>query len=103
MAGHVPLVLSGDRAAWRDGDTTQTGTTQTGTIADLIAYAENAASQRWIVASAREGLAPLVAAGVPVARVWDLAEAHRLIFGGWGGRRHGIPRRYAVRAIGRPL
>ena len=83
MAGHVPLVLSGDRAAWRDGDTTQTGTTQTGTIADLIAYAENAASQRWIVASAREGLAPLVAAGVPVARVWDLAEAHRLIFGGW--------------------
>ncbi len=27
--------------------------------------------------------APLVAARLPVARCWDVAEAHRLLFGGW--------------------
>ncbi|MGN6752016.1 MAG: DNA polymerase, partial [Intrasporangium sp.] len=38
---------------------------------------------RWVVWSARLGLRPMVSAGVAVPRVWDLAEVHRLIHGGW--------------------
>ena len=45
-------------------------------IADLTA------DGRWVTWSAAD-LSPLVHAGVPVPRVWDVAEAHRLLHGGW--------------------
>jgi DNA polymerase I len=38
---------------------------------------------RWVVWSAASSLRGVVAAGVDVSRTWDLAEAHRLIHGGW--------------------
>ncbi len=38
---------------------------------------------RWIWWSAAEGARPLVAAGLAIARCWDIAEAHRLEHGGW--------------------
>jgi DNA polymerase-1 len=38
---------------------------------------------RWVVWSAALGLLPVVSAGVPVARTWDLAEVHRLVHGRW--------------------
>ena len=38
---------------------------------------------RWVVWSASLGLRPLVTQGLAVPRVWDLAEVHRIIHGGW--------------------
>ncbi len=38
---------------------------------------------RWVVWSAASTLRPVVEAGVDVPRTWDLAEAHRLVNGGW--------------------
>ena len=38
---------------------------------------------RWVVWSAASSLRGIVAAGVDVNRTWDLAEAHRLVHGGW--------------------
>jgi DNA polymerase I len=55
-------------------------------------------SPRWVWWSAEAAAAPLVDAGVPVARAWDVAEAHRLLNGGWSATAgqcwaaaHGIP------------
>ena len=55
-------------------------------------------SPRWVWWSAEAAAAPLVDAGVPVARAWDVAEAHRLLHGGWSATAgqcwaaaHGIP------------
>jgi DNA polymerase-1 len=55
-------------------------------------------SPRWVWWSAEAGAGPLVDAGVPVARAWDVAEAHRLLHGGWSATAgqcwaaaHGIP------------
>ena len=38
---------------------------------------------RWVVWSAATALRGVVGAGVDVQRTWDLAEAHRLVHGGW--------------------
>ena len=38
---------------------------------------------RWVVWSAVSTLCGVVGAGVDVTRTWDLAEAHRIIHGGW--------------------
>ena len=38
---------------------------------------------RWVVWSAASTLRRVVDAGVDVSRTWDLAEAHRLVHGGW--------------------
>jgi DNA polymerase-1 len=48
-----------------------------------ITELEQTRSPRWVVWSARTGLAPVVAAGVHLARCWDLAEGHRVLVGGW--------------------
>ncbi|WP_082043642.1 DNA polymerase [Mobilicoccus massiliensis] len=42
-----------------------------------------ATSARWVWWSAAEGARPLVDAGIGIARAWDVAEAHRLLAGGW--------------------
>lgn len=51
-------------------------------IAAAMRRLEDAGPVRWVAWSARD-LGPLVAAGVRVSRVWDCAEVHRLIAGGW--------------------
>lgn len=38
---------------------------------------------RWVWWSASEAAAPLVTAGIRPARAWDIAEAHRILCGGW--------------------
>ncbi|MGI8717200.1 MAG: DNA polymerase [Lapillicoccus sp.] len=77
----VPLVVVGGRAALVDG-VAEVG----GTVAEVLRRAaelELARRPRWAVFSARQALAPLAASGVAVRRAWDIAEAHRLINGGW--------------------
>jgi len=53
---------------------------------------------RWVWWSAEVDAAPLVEAGVPLTRAWDVAEAHRLLHGGWAAEpgacwaaAHGLP------------
>ncbi|HYN30790.1 MAG TPA: DNA polymerase [Dermatophilaceae bacterium] len=53
---------------------------------------------RWVCWSAARDLAPVAATGAVLARAWDLAEAHRLLHGGWDAGpgacwagAHGIP------------
>lgn len=51
--------------------------------AGRVAALEATATPRWVWWSAAESAAPLAAAGVRPARAWDIAEAHRLLHGGW--------------------
>ncbi|MDN5764526.1 MAG: DNA polymerase [Humibacillus sp.] len=44
---------------------------------------ESRLAPRWVVWSAAAALGGVVAARVTVARTWDLAEAHRIVHGGW--------------------
>ena len=77
----VPLVVVGERAAYL-----RAGMPCAGSARDVlaeVARVEAAGGPRWVVPSAQASLAPLVADGLPVARTWDLAEAHRLLHGGW--------------------
>ncbi|MDC5697526.1 DNA polymerase [Intrasporangium calvum] len=48
-------------------------------VAELVATRD----PRWVVWSAADALGDVVAAGVDLPRTWDLAEAHRLLHGGW--------------------
>jgi DNA polymerase-1 len=73
----------------------------TGPLDEVVALAarlEAERSPRWVWWSAEAAATPLVEAGVPVARAWDVAEAHRLLHGGWSATAgqcwaaaHGIP------------
>ncbi|MDF3045627.1 MAG: polymerase, partial [Ornithinibacter sp.] len=77
------------------------GTCRTAPLADVVARAvslEREASPRWVWWSAEDAAAPLVEARIPLARAWDVAEAHRLLHGGWSAApgecwaaAHGIP------------
>jgi DNA polymerase I len=77
------------------------GHCHTGPLAEVVGAAQRLeadSSPRWVWWSAEAGGAPLVDAGVPVARAWDVAEAHRLLHGGWSATAgqcwaaaHGIP------------
>ncbi len=77
------------------------GRCRTGPLAQVVEAAarlEAAASPRWVWWSAESAATALVDAGVPVARAWDVAEAHRLLYGGWSATAgqcwaaaHGIP------------
>ena len=62
------------------------GIREVGALAQVVARAaELEATQRprWVWWSAAVGAGDLVEARVPVARCWDVAEAHRLLVGGW--------------------
>ncbi|WP_317183506.1 DNA polymerase, partial [Intrasporangium sp.] len=52
-------------------------------LADYVARLVASVGPRWVVWSADNTLRRVVTAGVDVPRTWDLAEAHRLIHGGW--------------------
>ncbi|HKX66993.1 MAG TPA: DNA polymerase [Intrasporangium sp.] len=52
-------------------------------VASQVARLVESVNPRWVVWSAANGLRGVVAAGVEVPRTWDLAEAHRLLHGGW--------------------
>ena len=77
------------------------GTCRTAPLADVVAMAaslEREAAPRWVWWSAEDAAAPLVDARIPLARAWDVAEAHRLLHGGWSAApgecwaaAHGIP------------
>ncbi len=62
------------------------GLAQTGSaeeVAALVDRLEREQSPRWTWWSAAHDARPLVAARLPLARCWDVAEAHRLLAGGW--------------------
>ena len=73
----------------------------TGPVDDVVVLAgelERTRSPRWVWWSAESAAAPLVDARLPVARAWDVREAHRLLHGGWSATAgqcwaaaHGIP------------
>jgi DNA polymerase-1 len=44
---------------------------------------DRAQAVRWAWWAAAVDAVPLAAAGIPVARCWDVAEAHRILVGGW--------------------
>lgn len=52
-------------------------------LAERFAAISAQATPRWVVWSAAGTLRGLVAGGVVVTRTWDLAEAHRIVHGGW--------------------
>lgn len=54
-----------------------------GVVGERFAAVAAERAPRWVVWSAESTLRGLVAQRVPVARTWDLAEAHRLLHGGW--------------------
>jgi DNA polymerase I len=65
---------------------------------DAVRALEARASPRWVWWAASDAAAPLVGAGTVLARAWDVAEAHRLLHGGWSATAgqcwaaaHGIP------------
>ena len=92
----VAAVVHGGRAALV-GD----GVRLVGSLPDMareMAGLESASRPRWVWWSARYAGELASALGSPIARAWDLAEAHRILHGGWNaepGRvwaaAHGIP------------
>ena len=65
---------------------------------DAVRSLDARRSPRWVWWAASDAAAPLVEAGIPLARAWDVAEAHRLLHGGWSATAgecwaaaHGIP------------
>ena len=54
-----------------------------GRLLPLAADLEASGDVRWVWWSAGGDAAALVGAGLPVTRCWDVAEAHRLLAGGW--------------------
>ncbi|MDF2143771.1 DNA polymerase [Knoellia sp. p5-6-4] len=57
-------------------------------VVGLVERLERERSPRWTWWSAAQDAAPLVAARVPLARCWDVAEAHRILAGGWEASAH---------------
>ena len=52
-------------------------------LVDRAAELEAAGPARWVWWSAATDAWPLASARLPLARCWDVAEAHRLLVGGW--------------------
>lgn len=81
-AAHVAFVATADGRAAIVGEDVQL----VGPVGQLVPRAadlEEAGDVRWVWWSAGGDATALVAAGVPVNRCWDVAEAHRLLAGGW--------------------
>lgn len=77
----VPLVVAGRLGVVGSGPDAVVGP-----IASVVAEVrrrEGAQQPRWLVTSAADARAALVADDIRVDRCWDVAEAHRLLRGGW--------------------
>lgn len=74
-----------DRAALVDGDAQVVGPVAD-VVARLAALLDGDGARRVVWWAATVDAAPLVARGIPVSRCWDVAEAHRLLHGGWDAR-----------------
>ncbi len=86
-----PLVVVGARGVVGSG-----AAAVVGPVDAVLARAralEVAEHPRWLVSSADASLRPLVRAGVHLHRAWDIAEAHRLLHGGWAAD---LPRAWAA-------
>ncbi len=62
------------------------GLTLAGPLAEVIetvAAIEADQAPRWVWWAAEHDAAPLAATRIPIARCWDVAEAHRVLHGGW--------------------
>lgn len=75
-----PPAPGGPRAAVVHGDEVRTGPLDD--VVGHVARLEAGGSPRWVWWSAAGDARPVVAAGVHLARAWDVAEAHRLLHGG---------------------
>ncbi len=69
-----------------------------GEIVAVVRAMEAERRPRWVWWAAGRDAMPVVAAGLSLARCWDLAEVHRLLHGGWAAEpglvwaaAHGIP------------
>ncbi|MEO7268451.1 MAG: DNA polymerase, partial [Knoellia sp.] len=92
----VAVVVHRGRAALVGGDLRVVGSVAE--VASAMVASESTSRPRWVWWSAAYAGELVAAAGSPLARVWDLAEAHRIVHGGWKaepGRvwagAHGIP------------
>ncbi len=54
-----------------------------GEVPSRVGEVSESVGPRWVVWSADSALRSVVAARIDVTRTWDLAEAHRLLHGGW--------------------
>ncbi len=90
----LPLLVVGASAVL--GPRVPAGPCFVGPVSEVVEQArtiESAEHPRWLVAAASTALGPLADAGVRVQRCWDVAEAHRLLHGGWPA---GLPLVWAV-------
>jgi DNA polymerase-1 len=84
MPGPVAVLVSGpsgDTGAVLVGDTCTVHPREA--LVAEVARVEAEQHPRWVWWSAGADAAAVVAAGVALARAWDVAEAHRLLYGGW--------------------
>ena len=82
MADHIAFTVAPDgRAALVGSSGERVGSL--GEVVDAVARHVAARGDRLVWWSAAVDARPLVARGIPVARCWDVAEAHRLLHGGW--------------------
>jgi len=77
----LPLVLGATHGVIGAGDTAVVHTLDE--IVSTAGRLEEREHPRWLVVSAGSALRAVVAAGVGVARCWDVAEVHRILHGGW--------------------
>lgn len=77
----IPLLCVGDLAVVGSGADAVVGSTAE--VIELVADRERLGATRLLVASASVARAVLTGPGVHVPRLWDVAEAHRILHGGW--------------------
>ena len=83
--GSPVAVLVGDRTFQRYavGSPSALTVVDTSKGVDTVRSIEGRLRPRWVLWSADPALRPFVAAGIRPARSWDIAEAHRVLHGGW--------------------
>ena len=77
----LPLVVSGAHAVIGAG--ADAVVVARGELVEAVRRLEQRDRPRWLVTSAGAGLRTVAGAGVALARCWDVAEAHRILHGGW--------------------
>jgi DNA polymerase I len=100
LARRVALVVGPPTASGRWATLVDQADAVTRPVAEIVARVrdiEATSPVRWVWWSARSAAGPLIDAGVVLSRAWDVAEAHRLLHGGWAAaeplcwaRAHGL-------------